>query len=355
MVKSDMNKGLKIYIVGAGDFPIYEKALYDAFMELGYDETRLITWHEFYRRNNKWWTFLSKLECHYGVGIQTKRFNRHLIDVCSSDKPDIVFLYSCRLVYPSTVKKIHSLGIYTASYCNDNPFSAQYRRYFWKHYRDSLYFCNTNYVYRHSNMQDVEKLVGIPGKLLRAYYIKNSNYICPPDELLSDVPDVIFLGHKEDDERFEYLDALIEKGIKVGLNELAFGEWAIGKENVVFLENPRLWYNRYLCSCKIPLVFLSKINRDTYTRRCFEIPAAGAFLFCPYTEDLADMFEENKEVVFYRSKEDFVKKISYYLTHDEERRTIAESGHKRLLKDGHEAKDRANKIIEDYVQKCTES
>ena len=96
------------------------------------------------------------------------------------------------------------------------------------------------------------------------------------------------------------------------------------------------------------MVFLSKINHDTYTRRCFEIPAAGAFLFCPYTDDLASMFEEDKEIVFYHTKDDFVEKVIYYLEHDEERMCIATAGHERLLRDGHEVKDRAEQIIKDY-------
>lgn len=346
-----MNKKLKIIVVGAGDYPIYERALYDAFKELGYTEIKLVTWNKVLKRNNSFWKLLSKIETRYATGIQTLLFNKHLLDICYSDKPDIVFLYSCRLVYPNTVSKLQSNGIYVASYCNDDPFSDKYRDYFWKNYKNSLKFCNINYVYRHSNIKDVENITGIPGKLLRAYYIEKSNYICSKEELLPDVPDVIFLGHIENDERLDYLDALLGKGIKLGLNELAYGEWAKGKDNVVFLENPREWYNRYLCSCKIPLVFLSKINRDTYTRRCFEIPAAGALLFCPYTEDLASMFDENREIIFYRSKEDFVSKTMYYLQHDEERRIIASNGHKRLLNDGHEIKDRARTILVDYWEK----
>ena len=119
-------------------------------------------------------------------------------------------------------------------------------------------------------------------------------------------------------------------------------------KNIVPVENNRRDYNKYLCSCKIPLIFLSKINHDTYTSRCFEIPAAGAFIFCPYNEDMDSMFAENKEAVYYRTKEEFVEKLCYYLAHDDEREAIAKAGRERLLKDGHEAVDRAEQIIEAY-------
>ncbi|MCM1236643.1 MAG: glycosyltransferase, partial [Ruminococcus flavefaciens] len=100
----------------------------------------------------------------------------------------------------------------------------------------------------------------------------------------------------------------------------------------------------------IAIVFLSKINHDTYTRRCFEIPAAKTFMLAPYTEELADMYEENREIVFYRTKEDFVNKIIYYLNHDEERECIAQSGYERLLNSGHEASDRVKEVMEEYIR-----
>lgn len=346
-----MEKDCVIYVVGAGDFPIYEKALYDAFIELGYANSKLITWKEKYKTDGILFRYLTRLEHHFGVGSQTTAFNKYLIDICIKDKPDILFLYSCRMVYPKTIKMLRSLGIYIASYCNDDPFSERYKPYFWINYKNSLKYCDVNYVYRHTNINDVERITGRPGELLRAYYIEASNYPCSQEEIIEDVPDVIFLGHIEDDERSEYLNSIVEKNIKIGLNKLAYGDWSRGKKNVVFLDNPRDWYNRYLCSCKIPLVFLSKLNRDTYTRRCFEIPAAGAFLFCPYTEDLASMFEENKEVVFYRSKNEFIDKIEYYLKHDEDRIAIAQAGRRRLLRDGHEVKNRARQVLDDYYEK----
>ena len=186
-----MSKELKIYIVGAGVFPIYERAIYGAFRELGYSETKLITWDQTFKRNSKFWSLMTRVENRYGTGIQTILFNKYLLNICCSNRPDIVFLYSCRPVYPHTVRKLRTAGIYVASYCNDDPFSKKYKKYFWKNYKNSLKFCNVNYVYRHSNIKDVEKITGTPGKLLRAYYIEKSNYVCSQEELLPNVPDVI--------------------------------------------------------------------------------------------------------------------------------------------------------------------
>ena len=37
-----------------------------------------------------------------------------------------------------------------------------------------------------------------------------------------------------------------------------------------------------------------------------------------YTDDIASLFEENKEIVFFRSEEELVNKVKYYLEHEEE-------------------------------------
>lgn len=342
------DKNIKILIIGAGDFPIYETALYNAFIDLGYHNCKLLVWKDFFKRNDLVMRVSTRTEMRFGCGYQIKNFNNRVVKECEGEKYNIVFLYTCRIVFASTVKRIREMGIFVISYCNDDPFSDRYKNYFWRNYRKSLKFCQINYVYRSQNIMDVYEECGRRGELLRAYYIESDNYICNENELIKETPDVIFLGHIENDERTEYIKILLDKGISVGLNEVAYGEWGKNKENVIFLKNPREWYNRYLCSCKIPLVFLSKLNRDTYTRRCFEIPAAGAFLFCPYTDDLASMFAEDEEIVFFRSKKEFVEKIEYYLTNDYVRERIASAGHDRLLKDKHEIKDRVKQIINDY-------
>lgn len=157
------------------------------------------------------------------------------------------------------------------------------------------------------------------------------------------------MGHYEADNREEYISALLNEGISVGLPDNdGWRRCFENHQNVVFLKDTLGKYNEMICSTKIPITFLSTLNNDTYTRRCFEIPAAGAFLICPYTEDMASMFENGKEAILFKDKEEFVDKIKYYLIHAEERDEIAKAGRRRLLKDGHEVADRARQIINDF-------
>ena len=105
-------------------------------------------------------------------------------------------------------------------------------------------------------------------------------------------------------------------------------------------------YVEAIRSSPIALCFLSKLNRDSYTRRCFEIPAIGAALFSEYSDDLTSLFIDGKEAVFFRDKYELVDKVKYYLAHLDELFQIQQGGRRRVLNDGHDIYSRFKRVIE---------
>lgn len=69
--------------------------------------------------------------------------------------------------------------------------------------------------------------------------------------------------------------------------------------------------------------------------RLFEATGVGALLVTEEKTNLADLFEPGREVVTYRAGDahDLATKINHYLTHDEERETIARAGQARTLRE----------------------
>lgn len=63
--------------------------------------------------------------------------------------------------------------------------------------------------------------------------------------------------------------------------------------------------------------------------RAFDILGAGGFLLTNYQADFNDCYIPGEDFVFYESTEDLLQKIDYYLTHEDERTAIAESGFQR--------------------------
>ncbi len=72
---------------------------------------------------------------------------------------------------------------------------------------------------------------------------------------------------------------------------------------------------------------------DGVIMRTFEIPACATMQLSLYIEDYAAMFEEDREIVFFRSLDEAHDKARFYLEHDEPRIRIARAGRERLLRD----------------------
>lgn len=345
-----MAKGGKVKILLAGDdtWPMYVNAFFQGFQKIESVEVHLFDLGKLNSgaARKQLWT---RLENRFAIGPDVSVINHRLVRCVEEHKIEIVFIYSARVISWKTVRKLRTMGVKTAIYCNDNPFSDYFPFYFWRNIRKGVRFCDVAYSYRQGDISDYQKAGAENVKLLRSYYITDRNYrIENRKPSAFQVPEVVFLGHMEKDERIEYLDALLEQGIHLGVRGTP--EWecfAKNRKNVTVFQETVRHYNEILNRTEIAVVFLSKINHDTYTRRCFEIPAAGTMMLAPYTKDLASLFEEGKEIVFYRSKEDFVQKAKYYLVHDDERRNIGLAGHRRVMRDGHSETDRVRQILED--------
>lgn len=67
--------------------------------------------------------------------------------------------------------------------------------------------------------------------------------------------------------------------------------------------------------------------------RLFESTGVGTCLLTDTGDNMADIFEEGKEVVTYSSPEECLEKVDYLLDHEQERQAIAAAGQARTLRD----------------------
>lgn len=66
-------------------------------------------------------------------------------------------------------------------------------------------------------------------------------------------------------------------------------------------------------------------------QRIMDIMGAGGFVMTNFCEETAELFEEDKEIVMYKTPEELFEKIDYYLKHDKEREAIARAGHYKVI------------------------
>jgi len=142
-----------------------------------------------------------------------------------------------------------------------------------------------------------------------------------------------FIGAWEQ-ERCDSILYLAKNGVPVRI--WGGGEWLKYKDKypTLRIEQEGLFsedYNKALSAFDISLCFLRKMNKDLQTTRTMEIPACGSMLMAERTKEHQQLFEEDKEAVFFSSNEELLEKCKYYLSHPQERTKIAEAGHRRCI------------------------
>ena len=81
----------------------------------------------------------------------------------------------------------------------------------------------------------------------------------------------------------------------------------------------------------------------------FEATGVGTCLLTDTGQNMPDLFEEDKEVVTYRTVDEAVDKANYLLDHPDEAEQIAKAGQARTLRD-HTIMKRS-KQMDDVIQK----
>lgn len=339
---------MKILVIGSFAYHMYAPAFFDAWKKLGYTVFKVDSSKYVLPGNSFFSKLLNKFQSKYHYGLPIFRLNRDILKIFQQIKPDLVFLYRCNHVFDNTLKRIKDKTI-VFSYNNDDPFAITVPKLFDGNYVGNCKYCDLVYVYRPKNIIDFQNIGIYHTKLLLPYYLSSSNYPIP--EIKKDIP-IAFAGHFEDDGRDKVIKAMYDAGLPVSIFG---GDYWITKSSLYeqlkpIINEPKsgVEYNMLLNRFHIALVFLSKRNNDTYTRRCFEIPAAKTLMLSPYTQDLDNLFPEDECAVYYRSTEDLIAKCKYLISHPEDVKRIADAGYERLKIIGGSEIDRCKEIIKDY-------
>ena len=350
---------MKILVAGDWHSELHEEAVSHALEILGHTVKRF-AWHGYFdvtehtvasRLLNLW----CKAQNKYLWGGRVNRLNRDLVDLAKRVQPDAVFIYRGTHVFPQTLRALRAVvpGVVLVGYNNDDPFAPGHVPGLWRHFIPGLPELDLALAYRHANLEDFRRAGARRVELLRSWYIPERNH---PVELSAKERerfgcDVVFIGHYEPDSRLACLEEVVKRGWQLRLFGHVKG-WRRALESSPWLRhlNPvnTVWdddYNRALNGARIALCFLSKLNRDTYTRRCFEIPASGALMISQYSPDLAGMFFPEREADYFDSPQELGDKLDFYLRDEVLRTQVAEAGRARVLTDRHDVVSRMQQVV----------
>lgn len=147
--------------------------------------------------------------------------------------------------------------------------------------------------------------------------------------------ELAFIGSvgKDHQQRLELLEELCRK--------VPISFWGAGAENLPpgsplrGRVQPPLWgYDMYrqLQRSKIALnIHIDMAEQYAANMRLYEATGVGTLLLTDWKVNLPELFEPGKEVVAYRSIEECVELVNYYLGHEDEREAIAHAGQQRTL------------------------
>jgi len=352
---------VKILIVGDWHSLLHEEAVFQAFKTLGHESHRF-SWHEYFKSAYSKRTFVSGLDLFFKkfqnkfiLGRLLNKINDDLLRKVRAVKPNIIFIYRGTHIKPVILARIKSdhPDIILVGYNNDDPFSKGHPFWLWRFFLQSIPIYDVIFAYRKNNIVDFMKTGAKKVFLLRSWYIPGLNHPVNlnAEDQVRYKTDVVFAGHYEPDGRLEMLEEIVICGFELKI----FGS---GKYwNPILKKSPVLkslipvklvWaeeYNKALCGAKIALCFLSKINRDNYTRRNFEIPSTRTLMLSEFSEDLAGLFKEGQEAEYFRNKSELISKIRLYISDNELRAQVAQAGFEKVVRNKHDVVSRMEEVL----------
>ena len=292
-------------------------------------------------------SILEKIFYKLKLPLDIDNINKRLINEVKHFNPEVLFIIKGNLIKPSTLRSIKNINpnIILISWSLDDMYASHNR---------SLYYKNGLNLYDHiftTKSYNLTELNSLGAKKVHFLYQAYSNIYhipCKQCENSKYKFDVLFIGTAEK-ERIDSLNYLAQNGIKINIYG---GGW--NKVNKTTLHN-NLVINEYdligsdyadAISCsKISLCFLRKINRDLHTSRSIEIPACKGFMIAERTNEHLDLFEENKEAVYFSNDCELLEKVKYYLENEKERLSISNNGYNKCVKKDYSYDNMVKKIL----------
>jgi spore maturation protein CgeB len=358
---------MRILVVGDWHSDLHEQEVLRSLTRLGH-EVGEFKWHHYSsfkpHAHINLSTLCKRVQNKYVIGPTVARINQDFVLKALEFRSDAVFVYRGTHIDSGALQAVKTAmpQCVLVGYNNDDPFAPSQPKYLWRHFMAAIPHYDLMLAYRHANLGALQLAGAKRVELMRSWYVADRNY---PIELTQAdqskfTTDVVFVGHFEPDQRLDLLEEIVRQGFSLRI----FGPrkyWAkplaesavlrhLGPTQMVWGAN----YNRALCGAKVALCFLSKLNRDTYTRRCFEIPATKTLMLSEYSDDLALLYLEGVEVDYFRNKNELIQKIKQYVDSAADRSRVAQGGFDKVHSAGHDIDSRI-KIMLDRIEEIRTS
>lgn len=331
---------MRILIAGYFNASWHEEAWSCVLSELGHEVKEFHISQ--YIDDNLWKRFQNR----FMIGPLIRLINKEFINVATGVSPDVVLCFRALPIRGDSINRIKGkMKVICVCYQNDNIFGALASKAYWRHFRRSIPNYDLQLTTGQRGHRGIDDLSKYRESGANEVYLLHHSYLpwlhrpISRELLTGWKSDICFLGHCEPDRRLNELDTLMRE--VPGVYRIHGALWGKHRKGKAWgaLDTHELYGEEYvkgLCGAKIALAFFSSWNADMYTQRVFEIPACGTFMLSQRTETMLELYEEDKEAVYYSNADELVEKARFYLKHDELRSRIAAAGRKRCISSGYD-------------------
>ena len=285
-----------------------------------------------------------------GFGYDYAGINRQIADAFEKQHFHLLWVEKGTLVKSSTliwIKK-RQPECRLAHLNPDDPFGSF--RKGWSRFLKTIPLYDIHFVARTQNMAEY---AGFGARRVVPYDRSYSKELHRPIALTAQeeeryrVP-VGFVGTYAHD-RARMIAGLIENGIPVAV----YGnEWPNRRYwNIVgpHYRGPSRFggeYAKIINGMGLALHFLRRENRDEQDSRTFEIPACRVCMIAERSRKHEELFQEDREAVFFETPDELLEKVRFYLAHPEQAKSIAEAGYRRCIESGYDHHSRMSALTE---------
>ncbi|MBI4085871.1 MAG: glycosyltransferase [Candidatus Liptonbacteria bacterium] len=301
-------------------------------------------------------------------------FNKNLLDLILREKPDLffAFMYTDELDV-ETLDAIKRKTKTIAWFADDHWRIWNYSRHYAPHFTwGATTWSMAPAIYARYGIKNIirSQWACSPREREPFDFAQDKLFDVAQGKPLNKDINVSFVGQRTE-KRANIIEELRRAGINIYVRGWGWPEGRVSEEEAVKIfsrskinlninDSPNLFKPKYLARLFLrrsmnrfvpSLNFLDNFQSwrgmsvPQIKARPFELSARGAFVISGYADDMDAYYEENEEMIFYRSSAELAQKIAYYLERGDEREKIAEAGYQRTLRE-HTYKKRFEEIFE---------
>ncbi len=336
---------MKLLIVGSDKNYAIENIYKKYFLELGVNVILYPMQSKFY--DFYFSSMLNKIFYRFGFTKIIKELNYELLDICSTFKPDLIWVFKGMEITPKTLLELRRQNVVLINFNPDNPFIFSGRGSGNSNIVPSLKLYDLHYTYNKEIQSQFQTEFGIIAKYL-PFGFDYDQEILKLCEEENEILKVCFLGNP-DKNRIELIKSIANRNIEI---DVYGNNWKskISHPNITCFQ-PVYGLDQWkiLRKYRVQLNLLRLHNLNSHNMRTMEIPSIGGIQLAQRTKEHQMFFVENEEVFLFDDIDDCFEKINFLLSlSNDESKKIRIKAKRACFENGYSYLVRAKQVLENF-------